>query len=388
LQIAQNQLPESDDKITSGWRLLGLPGLPYLLASAIAFNGGGIPVLGLLLIFVVILLGSAVLLWGGTYILQAYIYSNPTPDLFWRAPLAAAITTLFLAFWISFDYRRPGSFNTLFDFSAVDDQAYDKFLSVKNKKEIPYAAHKIGKARIEYRDSQGKAWTRSDTEGAVSAIIVEEPDGRKTRFEADMTKEGTFTAKQGEPVRYREEGGKRVMTDSFMGRVTVTRWGLVFGNILLNFGLLVAWFIVLWLLLRFQWPHAFGLALAVWAAFIFVLPALFRKAEDVSKSRAAQTASSASLRTGQNVHDVAILHDIGLPFEPVNALSLGLFHRTDAAEIVVTDNLRANEAAGDIGMDLRGPFDGVFTFLEAPGSALVFAYGKEDHQPHRAINLP
>lgn len=247
--------------------------------------------LGLLVVFLVIFLGSAVVLWGGTYILQAYIYSNPTPDLFWRAPLAAAIVTFFLAFWVVLDYRRPGSFNTLFEFTAVEDQAYDKFLSVKNKKEIPFAAHKVGPARIEYRDKQGKAWARSDTEGAVEAIVVEEPDGRKTRFEAEMTKDGKFTAKQGEPVRYREQGGKRVMTDGFIGRVTITRWGLVFGNLALNFGMFVAWWVVLWLLLRFQWPHAFGLALALWAAYIFLLPALFKKAEDVAKARAAPTAA-------------------------------------------------------------------------------------------------
>ncbi|HEV8062370.1 MAG TPA: hypothetical protein VGP68_21000 [Gemmataceae bacterium] len=244
---------------------------------------------GLLLIFVVILLASAVVLWGGTYVLQAYIYSNPTPDLIWRAPLAAAIVTAFLGFWTLLDFRRPGSFNTLFEFSARDDQSYDKFWSVKNKQEIPYVSHKTGRERFEYRDPQGKPWARSDTEGLVDAIIVEEPDGHKTRFVAE-TKDGKFTAKQGEPVRYREEGGKRVMTDMYIGQISTTRSGLVIANILLNFGHFIAWFLVLWLLLRFQWPHAFGLALALWAAFMFVLPALFTKAEDVAKTRAVQTA--------------------------------------------------------------------------------------------------
>ena len=244
---------------------------------------------GLLFVFVVIFLASAVVLWGGTYVLQAYIYSNPTPDLFWRAPLAAAIVTAFLAFWISLDYRSPGSFNTLFEFSAREDQSYDKFWSVKNKQEIPYVSHKIAQGRFEYRDSQGKPWARSDTEGLVEAIVVEEKDGHKTRFVAE-TKDGKFAAKQGEPVRYREEGGKRVMTDQYVGQIGITRWELVFGNILLNFGHLIAWFIVLWFLLRFQWAHAFGLALALWAMFMFVLPALFTKAEDVARLRAVQTA--------------------------------------------------------------------------------------------------
>lgn len=247
--------------------------------------------LGLLFVFVVIFLASSVVLWGGTFILQAYIYSNPTPDLLWRAPAAAAIVTAFLAFWTMLDYRSPGSYNTIFEFSARNDQSFDKFLSVKNKKEIPYTLHKIGQGRYEYRDAQGKAWSRSDTEGLVEAIIVEDKDGKKARFVAETTKEGKFAAKQGEPVRYREEGGKRVMTDTYIGQINTTKWGLVFGNLLMNFGHFVVWFLVLWLLLRFQWAHAFGLALALWAVFIFVLPALFKKAEDVAKARAMQSAS-------------------------------------------------------------------------------------------------
>lgn len=245
---------------------------------------------GLLFVFVVIFLASSVVLWGGTYVLQAYIYSNPTPDLIWRAPTAAALVTAYLAFWTMLDYRNPARYNTLFEFSARDDQSFDKFVSVKNKKEIPYALHKIGQGRVEYRDPQGKAWSRSDTEGMVEAIIVEEKDDKKTRFVAETTKDGKFVAKQGEPVRYREEGGKRVMTDTYIGQITTTRWGMVIGNVLLNFGHLIAWWIVLWLLLRFQWSHALGLALALWAMFMFVLPALFKKAEDVAKARAAQTA--------------------------------------------------------------------------------------------------
>jgi hypothetical protein len=282
---------KDESRRTKDERLVSEDSVFFILppSSFILSCFGGLPVLGLLFVFVVIFLASAVVLWGGTFVLQAYIYSNPSPDLYWRAPLAAAVVTAFLGFWTMLDYRRPGSFNTLFEFSARDDQAYDKFWSVKNKQEILYVSHKTGQGRTEYRDPQGKPWVRSDTEGLVEAIVVEEPDGRKTRFVAE-TQDGKFSAKQGEPVRYREEGGKRIMTDQYIGKLSATRWGLVIGNILLNFGHFIAWFVVLWLLLRFQWPHAFGLALALWAMFMFVLPALFTKAEDVAKARAVQMA--------------------------------------------------------------------------------------------------
>ena len=58
-------------------------------------------------------------------------------------------------------------------------------------------------------------------------------------------------------------------------------------SVLLNFGFLAVWFVCLWLLLRFQWSHALGLAVAFWAAMtLFVLPPLLTRAEEVARQRA------------------------------------------------------------------------------------------------------
>src|SRR5262249_32624780 len=140
--------------------------------------------------------------------------------------------------------------------------------------------------RFEYRDKDtNKTWSRSDSEGVVEAIIIEDSDGQKVRFEAELTADGKFRAPAGEPVRYVDVNGKhRVMTDNDIGNITIARSGRVFANILLNFLHLIVWFAVLWLLLRFQWSHALGLAVVLWLVMTFaIMPMLFRRADEAGR---------------------------------------------------------------------------------------------------------
>src|SRR5262249_30731442 len=53
----------------------------------------------LLLIYLLVFVALAALLWAGTAWFQGYIYNEPAEDLYWRAPAAAGAVTLFLAFW-------------------------------------------------------------------------------------------------------------------------------------------------------------------------------------------------------------------------------------------------------------------------------------------------
>ena len=63
------------------------------------------------------------------------------------------------------------------------------------------------------------------------------------------------------------------------GRPSKFRFGRFFVNMLLNFLHLAIWFVCLWLLLRFQWAHALGLALAIWLVMtLFVVPQLLTQA--------------------------------------------------------------------------------------------------------------
>jgi hypothetical protein len=247
--------------------------------------------------FVLAFLGIAVLLWAATLFFQGYIYSEPVAGLYWRAPLGGLVLCLFAAFWCWLAYRAPGKYNTLFEFSAHgDDERFDKFWSVKKGKEILYVAKTIGQGRKEYRDPQGRPWRRSDAEGVMEAIVVEDKDGQKIRFETELTKDGKFKAAQGEPVRYVEVSGRhRVMTDDYIGQLSEVRKGTIAANLFLNFFHFALWFACLWLILRYQWGHAFGLAVVIWLVVtLTLLPMMFKKSEDLARERGSATQSTAT----------------------------------------------------------------------------------------------
>jgi hypothetical protein len=251
---------------------------------------------GLFVAFLLLFLGIAIFLWAGTLFFQGYIYSEPASGLYWRAPAAGAVLALFLALWCWLDYRSPGHYNaTWFEPSASDDEVFDKFWSVKGNREILYQAHKDAAGLIEYRDARGRPWSRSDAEGIVEAIIVEDKDGQKIRFNADLTADKKFKTALGEPVRYLEAGGSRVMTATYIGRLPVSHWGTSLAKFLLALVHLGLWFACLWLLLQFQWGHALGLAIIVWLTItLTLLPLIFTKTEETAKQRAIPTSRTAA----------------------------------------------------------------------------------------------
>jgi hypothetical protein len=248
--------------------------------------------LELFITFVLVFLGLAIFLWAGTLFFQGYIYSEPASALYWRAPAAGAAIALLLAFWCSLDYRNPGRYNaTWFEPTASDEEVFNKFWSVKGNREILYEAHKVARDRIEYRDAAGRPWARSDADGVVEAILVEDEKGEKIRFNAELTEDKKFKAERGEPVQYVEVGGRgRVMTDRYIGKLPVSHWGAGLAKTVLTLLHLGLWFACLWLLLQFQPGHAFGLALVIWLTLTLTLvPLIFAKTEAAAKRSAVTT---------------------------------------------------------------------------------------------------
>jgi hypothetical protein len=238
---------------------------------------------------VLIFLGGATFLWAGTLFFQGYIYSEPAPGLYWRAPAAGAALALFLAFWCFLDYRQPGRYNaTWFEPTASEDEVFDKLWAVKGNREILYEARKNARGQIEYSDAARRPWTRSDPDGIVEAIIVEDKDGQRIRFNAELTEDKKFKTDQGEPVRYVEAGGRgRVMTETYIGKLPISNWGATLAKLVLSLLHLAVWFACLWLLLQFQWSHAFGLAIVLWLVIsLILLPIVFTKTEETAKQRA------------------------------------------------------------------------------------------------------
>jgi len=239
-------------------------------------------VLVLVLIFVLMWAALVAILWAGSLWFQAYIYSEPDSDLYWRAPAAASALALFLGFWGVLAYKSPGSYPPLFDLSTTDRQEFPELQAEIAKGNVRhYYAKKDSRGFMAYFErSRGKPLPRRPL-----AIIVKEDD-EEDRFEPDRDKDGRFVTKGAQPLQYRDARG-RVMSEDRLGQLSVPRWGRFFVNLLLYVALLVVWFLCLWLLLRFQWTHALGIAVVFWLVMVIVLlPMLLTKVAAAAQQQA------------------------------------------------------------------------------------------------------
>jgi hypothetical protein len=234
-------------------------------------------VLFLLLFFFAV--GVTVLLWVGTIYLTGYWYTEPTPETYWRAPAAGAALTVFLALWIFADGERVAKapYGIPFLFSAQEDmfpEPVKQFKAVKKgvKDPIPYVrviyVNRVGKKDYEYRErtNTGQEWRST----GVEAILIDE-DGQQVRFNRVKTEEGSY-------VQFVDDRGWTII-DHSPGSPGRTRVSTILLTFLLNFLHLGVWFVCLWLLLRFQWAHALGLAFCLWlVTSLLIVPPIFRRA--------------------------------------------------------------------------------------------------------------
>jgi hypothetical protein len=252
-------------------------------------------VLGLLVVLVVIGVTLSVLLWVGTVFLQGYLYTEPSPDTYWQAPAAGAAVILFLLVWCLINVNAshdqgPGfePYDTLFRFNAVED--YDQrpveriwVVRAGVKDPQPYDRHRIVQG-YEYVDSTTKKPLGSLA--GVQAIDMEDDTGKigdkgeKIRFELNKDADSgnsRFVSPQG-----------WAMGENNLGQPSIFRRRLLVANLLLNSLHFAVWFLCLWLLLRFQWGHALGLAIIIWLVMtLTVLPSLMSRTGEIAREQPA-----------------------------------------------------------------------------------------------------
>jgi hypothetical protein len=235
----------------------------------------------LILILVLFGVALAVFLFAGTVWFQTYIYSEPVSGGYWRAPAAAFAITVFVALWCYLNYQNPGKYPGQFQFESGEDKQLDKLWAVRESKETLYTIRKTPRGLPEYKEpDSGRPWHEHP-----DAIVIEENPGERVRFEAERDKNGKFKIATGRSLRYLDDRG-RTMSEDRLGVLTIPKRGTLFLNLLLNLFHLVVWFLALWLLLRFQWSHALGLALVFWLLLTFtVLPMLLQRAQDSGLQR-------------------------------------------------------------------------------------------------------
>jgi hypothetical protein len=226
--------------------------------------------LGVLLVLLLIAFGVAVLVAAGTAVIQGYLYTQPVQGIAWRSAVTGLAVGLFFGGWCWLESRSPGVYGSILDFSPQQMTVFPEFWSERTgdrgKQEILYRQGHDARGRSVYLDADNQIWQRSSSNGMMTAIIVEE-SGEKHRFEAELTSQGTFKTDDAGAAHYVEQNGRRVMTDGEIGRITTTRYGVLFGNLALNFAHLLVWWLCLWLLMEFDWWHALGMAVALWLAF-------------------------------------------------------------------------------------------------------------------------
>ena len=240
----------------------------------------------LLLWFVLSGLLAAWTLW-----FQGYIYSEPATGVWWRAAAAGTALAAVICLWVVIDYRATGRYRPIFEFTGQEQQKpYTELRIRRDGREEVYLLRKDERGRPEYRRDKDNRLLP----GRPDRIVAVEGGKEHVYLPERDAKTGNFKVRTGESLRYYEEGNpSHYMVEGQWGRVADYHFGRLVLDLFLNGLFLAVWWVVLWLLLRFQWSHALGLAVAFWAVMtLFVLPPLLTRAEEVARQRAATKAAA------------------------------------------------------------------------------------------------
>lgn len=260
-------------------------------------------------VILLLLLVATVLLavfWGTASLLQAYFYSESTPGLSWRAPSAAGMITLFLGLWCYLDYRAfsrgESAFDAPFYVAGIETRAFPEFQAANagpdGRLEQPTTF--VFKNGLFVQDGpRARPWSPTD-------LVIVKENGQDVRFDAERDARGNYVRHRKrpppglgwltgsgaeQPLRYTDPRG-RVMTEDLIGRLTTPRWGMFWSNLLLNLAHLMVWFLALWLLLRFQWAHALGVAFVLWMVMTVVFIHMLVMGVEARAVRSEQTAAT------------------------------------------------------------------------------------------------
>jgi hypothetical protein len=254
----------------------------------------------LFLVVLVIGMVAALLLAAWALWFQAQIYSEPAQGIHWRAPAAGGALVLFLGLWVLLDYRSPGSFRELHDFTAVEILEYPEMKVPTQLGEELYVLRPNARGIEEYRRRQPPGNDRLPQRPPT--LIVYENEGKPAPFSAngqaitfkpDRKENGAFQTGEDGLLRYRDDRG-RSMVENRLGQVRIFHVSWLLANLLINLLHLVVWFLVLWLLMEFQWGHALLQAMVIWLiATFFMIPPLLERAEQTARARPAESQARA-----------------------------------------------------------------------------------------------
>ncbi len=243
--------------------------------------------LSLILVLLLVWFVVTVFLAAWTLWIQPYIYTESVQGIAWRAPAAGTLVFGTVLLWVYCDYEHPKEYSTLWEFSPDDNYEYPKLLvPQRGGKEDEYKRVRRGRAFV-YMRGDRPIPTRPEK------VIGVRENGQRDVYTPDRDAKGFFKPTEGQGLLYRDADG-RVMNEGQLGSISIFHPGRLALNLFLNFLHFAGWFLALWLLLRYQWSHALGLAVVLWLVMIvFILPQVLKRTEDVASPPGRTAAPSA-----------------------------------------------------------------------------------------------
>jgi hypothetical protein len=262
-------------------------------------------VVTLLIMFGMLAIGFTALFLGGSIIAQGMLYERTADRIPLRAIVGGLILGGFLTFWASIDKKKPGQYDTFFNFAPYTTTEFQEFEAVRwigtgdgklrtdanGKPEEVIVKFKRATAAkdakfLEEGNNEAFKLNGSTSTGAqymVGAIRVKGPtDNEPVRYNALLKDESkakvpTYTQER----KFVEDKGSRYVEFVQLGTLFVPSSGIVAISLLLNFTLLLLWFVVAWPVLRYTVTHSLGIAIVgTLVTMLALMPLLFKFARD------------------------------------------------------------------------------------------------------------
>lgn len=202
----------------------------------------------------------AAVLFAGSRFLQATFYETLAKGLWWRALVAAGIIWGVCLVWPSLFNRSEGlrwpvNFDDMLFLRTPEAKGirFKQLIVVEEEtgRQRSYQRVVTTTGKVEYRDAENRPMPQTPF-----VVIAVPEEGEAVRWEVVRDKDGYIDRSQG-IAYYQNSEGKRVPeTALFTGMPEEVGYGQFFLTLFGDLVLFATWFLVLWLVMQFQWPHA------------------------------------------------------------------------------------------------------------------------------------
>ncbi len=241
------------------------PSLGQLAQTAIA----RVIRMGTVLTALFVLAALLLLMYFGGRFIHGYIYTDIPESLIWRAPAAAGAVWFIGLLWpLLFNQMTdavwPINFTQMFAFSTGElTPPVESFIVPGERgRELTYKRVVEGRGH-QYRENEtGPTLPEADRLPPSIKVVTSKNES------VALVRRG-----EGNRIHYVADDGRIV--DLANGTLSSSSGGQSFAKILAGLLTLATWFVSLWLLLLFQWPHALGLAIPLFLVWGFLLNLAF-----------------------------------------------------------------------------------------------------------------